>query len=243
MRAKGFLAIIIIHFRQTLAEYARARGCPGRDQALPASCPQPDCQVVGRMVYWGRYTRTALTGVMIYVLLIQRVRCQACGHTQALLPDFLHPHRRYVLSVMQQVVALYLWSGLGFGQLLKRLPGDGPAAETVREWLTAFGYGAGYLLWGRLQRFVAGLAPLATATPTETPPALGRSRQADLLARGVQLWQWGEQLYAHSKAVVVQLDYQAGLLFPYMLHWLQQHGLPPRLFWSPRLKGTPRVPY
>ncbi len=195
------------------------------------------------MVYWGRYTRTALTGVMIYVLLIQRVRCQACGHTQSLLPDFLHPHRRYVLSVMQQVVAWYLWGGLGFGQLLKQLPGDGPAAETVREWLAAFGYGAGYLLWGRLQRFVAGLAPLATAPPADKPPGLERSRQANLLARGTQWWQWGEQLYAHSKAAVVQLAYQAGLFFPFVLHWLQQQGLPPRLFWSPRLEGTPRVPY
>jgi hypothetical protein len=112
---------------------------------------------------------------------MQRVRCQACGRTQALLPDFLHPHRWYVLRRLHQVVLLYLLGGLGFEQVLKQMPSGGPARETIREWVNAFAYGAGYLLLEVLRRFVAGLGPLAElpqGTPRRVLPSKAYQRPA-----------------------------------------------------------------
>jgi hypothetical protein len=194
------------------------------------------------MIRWGRYQRSALTGEERYRLDIQRVRCQACGRTQALLPDFLHPYRWYILRLLHEVVLLYLLAGLGFGQVLKHMPSEGPARDTVREWVSAFAYGAGYLLLEVLRRFVAGLAP-AAALPEGFPRQLERSRQADLLQKSYHFWQWGEVLYARLKDVEVRTDYTAAQFFSFLLHWLQGQRLAPRLFWSPRLETTPRTPF
>jgi hypothetical protein len=38
-----------------------------------------------------------------------------------LLPDFLHPYRRYVVTLLQRVVFLYFFAGLGIERLTKRL--------------------------------------------------------------------------------------------------------------------------
>jgi hypothetical protein len=194
------------------------------------------------MIRWGRYQRYALTGEARYRLDIQRVRCQVCGRTQALLPDFLHPHRWYVLRLLHEVILLYLLAGLGFGQVLKHMPSEGPARDTIREWVSAFAYGAGYLLLEVLGRFVAGLEP-AAAWPERSPPQLKRSRQADLLQQSDHFWQWGEVLYARTKDIEARTDYAVGQFFSFLLHWLQGQGLAPRLFWSPRLETTPRVPF
>ena len=122
------------------------------------------------------------------------------------------------------------------------MPSGGPARETIREWVNAFTYGAGYLLLEVLRWFVAGLAPL-TELPEGSPPGLERSEQADLLQKSCHFWQWGEVLYARLKDVEARIDYGAGQFLAFLLHWLQKQGLSPRLFWSPRLKTTPRVPF
>lgn len=234
--------LIVVHFRHTLEAYASAAICPGREIAVPACCPHGDCRAAGRLIRWGRYQRYGQTGEERYRLEIQRVRCQACGRTQALLPDFLHPHRWYVLRLLHQVVLLYLLGGLGFEQVLKQMPSGGPARDTIREWVSAFAYGAGYLLLEVLRRFVAGLGPLAEL-PEGSPPRLERSEQAELLQKSYHFWQWGEVLYARVKELEARTDYGAGQFFAFLLHWLQKQPLSPRLFWSPRLKTTPRVPF
>jgi hypothetical protein len=211
--------------------------------AVPERCPHQECRVEGRMIRWGRYQRYGQTGEERIRLAIQRVRCQACGRTQALLPDFLHPHRWYVLRLLHQVVLLYLLEGLGFEQVLKQMPSGGPARETIREWVSAFAYGAGYLLLEVLRRFVAGLEPLAELPEEGAPPRLERSEQADLLQQSYHFWQWGEVLYARIKDREARTDYSAGQFLAFLLHWLQKQGFTPRLFWSPRLKTTPRVPF
>ncbi|MFN8455217.1 MAG: hypothetical protein U0401_11220 [Anaerolineae bacterium] len=51
-----------------------------------------------------------------------------------------------MLRLLRQVVLLYLLEGLGFERVLKQMPSGGPARETIREWVSAFAYRAGYLL-------------------------------------------------------------------------------------------------
>jgi hypothetical protein len=115
------------------------------------------------MIRWGRYKRSVKTGEEKYDLEIQRVRCKACESSHALLPDFLHPYRHYLLSLMQKAIWLYLFVGLGVERLMERLPLEGPEPSTVQEWVRSFGYGAGYLLLDVLRRFVMSLCHLGAA--------------------------------------------------------------------------------
>lgn len=189
--------VIIHHFPGTVKQYAQATICPGRDVALPDRCPHPACQAEGSLIRWGTYTRWACTEEGDYRLRIQRVRCKVCGRTHSLLPDFLHPHRHYVLSLLQRVVSLYLIAGLGFGRLLAQLPDPGPAPSTIREWISAFAYGAGQLLLTALTRFLLTLAP-ATELPGPPPTHLDRvsnPTQHHRLARAHHFWLLAEQLY------------------------------------------------
>jgi hypothetical protein len=197
------------------------------------------------MIRWGTYERWACTGEGDYRLSIQRVRCQVCGRTQGLLPDFLHPHRHYVLSLLYQVAWLYVILGLGFGRLRERLPADGPALETVREWVGAFAYGAGYLLRAVLTAAVLRLAPQSDF-PGPAPPHLDRSRpakQRQNLQGAYQFWQLALVLYAQVKERSPRLAFAGGYLFPFLLHWLQAQALSARLFWSPVLPTTPDQPF
>jgi hypothetical protein len=194
------------------------------------------------LIRWGTYWRWACTEAGDYRLRIQRVRCLACGRTHSLLPDFLHPHRHYVLSLLYQVVWLYLIVGVGFGRLLNHLPKDGPALTTIREWVAAFAYGAGYLLLGSLSRFLLTLAPQSELSGP-APPQLTRSRQAHFLSQAYHFWLMAEQLYAQVKVHQPWLTFRVSHLFPFVLHWLASQGFPPRLFWSPRLTTTPTQPF
>lgn len=237
--------VIVVHFPLSVKQYAQAESCPGREITLPERCPHSECQASGRLIRWGTYRRWACTEAGDYLLQVQRVRCQACGRTHSLLPDFLHPHRHYVLSLLHQVAWLYLIVGLGFGRLMTQLPEAGPALTTVREWVRAFAYGAGHLLLAALVQFLLKLAP-QTELPETLPPHLNRSREArqqQWLKQAYQFWQVAEQVYAQVKERQPELTFTVGQLFPFLLHWLQVQPFPPRLFWSPALVTTPTVPF
>jgi hypothetical protein len=143
---------------------------------------------------------------------------------------------------MYQVIWLYLIVGLGFGRLMEHLPPNGPAPETVREWVRAFGHGAGYLLWAVLSRFLLRVAPEAEL-PGPAPPHLARSLHRQRLSQAHAFWQMAEQLYAQAKSRQPRLTFAVDRLFPFLLHWLQSQQLPPRLFWSPTLNTTPSQPF
>jgi hypothetical protein len=66
------------------------------------------------LLRWGFYERNAIAEEAEYRIRIQRVRCNACGRTHSLLPDFLHPHRHFALDWLRRVVSLYLLTGLGW---------------------------------------------------------------------------------------------------------------------------------
>lgn len=236
--------VIINHFSHTVKQYAQAEVCPGREIKLPQQCPHPECQASNSLIRWGSYKRWGCTESGDYCLKIQRVRCQACGRTHSLLPDFLHPHRHYVLSLLYQVAWLYVIVGLGFGRLMRKLPEAGPALTTVREWVQAFAYGTGRLLLPAMVRFLLKLAPQAEL-PQTTPPHLERSRgmQQQWLKQAYQFWQVAEQLYAQIKEHQPTLTFTVSSLFPFLLHWLQLQSFSPRLFWSPALTTTPTQPF
>jgi len=59
------------------------------------------------MTRWGSYQREVRIDGDKRPIQIQRLRCGQCGVTHALLPDFLHPYRRYLLSLMQEVLTFY----------------------------------------------------------------------------------------------------------------------------------------
>jgi hypothetical protein len=78
--------------------------------------------------------------------------------------------------------------GRGSGQ---KIPSGGPARETIREWVSAFAYGAGYLLLEVLRRFVAGLDPLAEL-PEGASPRVERSGLSPItLYRWEKVWTQG----------------------------------------------------
>jgi hypothetical protein len=238
--------VIVQHFPGSAKQYAEAVPFPGRSFVIPDSCPDPDCRAVGCLIRWGTYERSARTGDVDYPILIQRVRCQVCGRTHSLLPDFLHPYRHYVIRLLQQAVSLYLIVGLGWNRLLDQLPALGPARSTIREWVASFGYGAGYLLLDLLTRRLLILDPwiqlLDASVASNLERVLNLSRR-QRLQRAHHFWLLAEQLYALAKTRQSRLYFAAQQLFPFLLHWLQSQALSPRLFWSPALATTPTRPF
>jgi hypothetical protein len=240
--------VIVQPFFGSVKEYAEqvhTQGCPF---SVPDRCPHPDCQAADSLIRWGTYERGALTGAVDYRIRVQRVRCKVCGRTHSLLPGFLHPHRHFAISLLQQVVSLYLLAALGWRKLIRQLReayGQGPARSTVREWVASFTYGAGHLLLDALLRHLLALDP-GIDLPAPPPQHLDRVSDSDRLHRlkkAHTFWLLAEQFYALVKQRRPQLHLSATEFFPFLLHWLQDQGLPPRLFWSPLLATTPRQPF
>lgn len=202
--------VIVQGFAGSVKEYIAASQGAEPVFSLPEQCPHPDCQAAGSLIRWGTYTRMAITEVD-YRLVVQRVRCKVCGRTHSLLPDFLHPHRRFVIALLQQVIALYLLVGLGWRRLMRELPEDGPAHSTVREWVDSFAYGAGHLLFDYLLRHLLTLAP-GIELPGEPPEHLGRvpeQRKRRRLEKAHTFWLLAEQLYAQVKVRLPHLNREA----------------------------------
>jgi hypothetical protein len=237
--------VIVQHFSGSVKAYIKACRAQGSVFPLPDRCPHPDCQAADSLIGWGSYERSAVTVEADYRVRIWRVRCKACGRTHSLLPDFLHPHRHFVVCLLQHVVSLYLLVGLGWRRLLRRLHGRGPARSTVREWVASFAYGAGYLLFDRLLRYLFAIAPDAEL-PERSPEHLDRvpdSPRRRSLQKAHTFWLLAEHLYALVKARLPDLHFAVGQLSPFLLHWLRDQGLPSRLFWSPLLPTTPIQPF
>lgn len=235
----------IHHFPGSEKEYAEAVPFPGRTFTLPETCPS--CHARDCLIRWGTFPRLARTETVVYHIRIQRIRCKACGRTHSLLPDFLHPHRQYVTRLLQRAILLYLLLGLGWCQVEKRLPAyDSPARSTIREWVAAFAHGAGRLLLDLLIRQLTALDPLSEL-PEHPPPAhLDRVPDPEKrasLGRAYLFWHLAELLYARFKFHMPHIHFSANYVSPFLLHWLQNQGLPPRIFWNPSLSTTPTAPF
>jgi hypothetical protein len=238
--------VIVQHYAHSAKHYAEAIPFPGRLFTVPDRCPHPDCQAADALIRWGTYERLACTRDADYPIRVQRIRCKICGRTHSLLPDFLHPYRHYVISLLQRVVSLYLLAGLGIDGLMERLMGQGPARSTVREWTTSFAYGAGELMFDLVLHGLMTFKPLTELSDTPPPQRLNRvpSRtRRRRLEHAHRFWQLAEQLYALIKTRLPHLHFTTDQLLSFVLHWLQSQGVPPRLFWSPRLSTTPTAPF
>ena len=238
--------VIIQHYAHSAKYYAEASPFLGHLFALPDRCPHPDCQAVDSLIRWGTYERQARTAVAIYWIEVQRVRCKACEHTHSLLPDFLHPYRHYVIQRLQEVVSWYLLGGLSINAIMSRLTGRCPGRSTVREWIRSFGYGAGVLIFDVLCRWLMQTSPLSELPKTPPPQHLDRvpgGIQRHRLTRAHRFWHLAERVYAQVKVRLSRLHFSPRHLLPFVLHWLQRGGIPPRLFWSPRLSTTPTEPF
>lgn len=238
--------VIIYHYPHSAKHYSETIPFPGHSFSLPDRCPHPDCHVAGALIRWGTYTRWACTREADYPIRVQRIRCKDCGRTHSLLPDFLHPYRHYVLALLQRIVSLYILAGVSIDGLMERLLGQGPVRSTVREWLTAFAYGAGRLLFAVLSRHLMELSPLAELPEAPPPNHLDRipaRTKRRHLKRAYRFWRLAEQLYALIKRRQPRLHFTTDQLLAFVLHWLQSQGIPPRLFWSPRLSTTPTAPF
>ncbi len=232
--------MIIIHHSGTIEAYIEAEVC------LPSLDSCPNCDTTGELIRWGVYIRWCYSGEYEYRLVIQRVRCKACDRTHALLPDFLHPYRRYALDMLTQVVMLYLLKGHTYGRIYASLPEQGPAYTTIREWVAAFAYGAGQLL---LPGLAGDLTTLGLESEPPKPDAsahLKRIRnpvRRQRLEQATHFLSWSERLYAWIKNRQARLHFAAESLLAFGVHWLQSRGLPPRIFWHEGLPGTPNTPF
>ena len=227
-----------------MKQYAEAVPFPGRSFTIPDTCPA--CRANSSLIRWGTYMRWARTGDIDYRILVQRIRCKACGRTHSLLPDFLHPHRHYVIRLLQRAVSFYLIVGLGWKRLMNRLPNPGPDVSTVREWVASFAYGAGHLLLDFLIHRLLALDPLIELPDAGAPSHLDRVPnpvRRSRLERAHRFWLLAEHLYAQFKARAPRLFFEADQLLPFLLHWLQSQALPPRLFWNPTLPTTPSTAF
>lgn len=246
--------VIVQHYPGTVNQYVAAteHSLTGI-LALPDRCPHPQCQAPDSLIRWGSYQRGALLLDEVCLIRVQRLRCKVCGRSHSLLPDFLHPNRHYVIALLQNVVLLYLIEGYGLPRVLASLSDrraapnsvGGPARSTVREWIRSFAYGAGELLLGRLLRHLLALDP-STQLPETAPDHLKRISgvvQRRRLQRAYHLWMQAERLYALVKNRLPRLHFATGQLLAFLLHWLQNQALPPRLFWSPTLPHTPATPF
>ena len=69
---------------------------------------RPDwCEVCGKRVklnWHAKYMRNVITLCGIYSLPIKRLKCPFCGHTFALLPDFIEKYHRYSRDVIAFVL-------------------------------------------------------------------------------------------------------------------------------------------
>ena len=64
----------------------------------------PHCHHHGSFYLWGIYRRTFRLPDLSVSLRIQRIRCNSCGHTHALLPDWIIPYSQIRLSVCAAVI-------------------------------------------------------------------------------------------------------------------------------------------
>jgi hypothetical protein len=106
-------------------------------------------------------------------------------------------------------------------------------------------YGTGHLLLDALLRHLLALEP-GIDLPDLPPQHLSRVSDSDQrrrLEKAHIFWLLAEQFYVLVKQRQPNLHFSAAQTFPFLLHWLQGQGLPPRLFWSPRLVTTPTQPF
>jgi hypothetical protein len=68
--------VIVQHYPDSAKHCAEAIPFAGRLFALSGRYPHPDCQAADALIRWGTYERQARTGLEVYHIRVQRIRCQ-----------------------------------------------------------------------------------------------------------------------------------------------------------------------
>ena len=109
--------------------------------ALPSVqvMPCPVCGSRGNYTVHGGYPRSLVDlegGKVIYATItVQRVRCGSCGHTHAVLPDYIIPHTTYSLLFILRVLAIYFLGVRTVEELCRRFS---ITPSMLYQWRAAF---------------------------------------------------------------------------------------------------------
>jgi len=235
---------IVCNFAGSVQDYQAGKGFAVWLIAVrPQRCPH--CGGTHCTILWGRYLRWAYTTTDRFQVRIVRVRCTACGVTDALLPRFLHMFRRYILPLIQRAITLALEGGV-WGQALVDIVGPyhRPAPATLREWVWSFVLSAQAWLLAWLLTTLSTLDPLTSlpperwSPPTYLPTISHPARRA-AFTRGWQALRLAELLYATARARQPTLVFQAEALLAFLAAALGAAGRVPRFLWP---QATARAP-
>ena len=177
------------------------------DIPRPAKCPH--CQGIDPFIGHGFYWRRPLDRWRDFLIRIRRWLCKACRRTVSILPSFLLRARRYLLTVIGQVVTARFEDDASWGQIeqqgtteaLGLSPVEGnddsvPSERTIRRWCRSFDEQAPRWL-AAVQRVLADhdvalplLDPLGEAT-------VARTSAGALLHAATQLLAWAKTEWDH----------------------------------------------
>ena len=234
-----FTVAVVCYFAGSVDTYPR-RFAAWVIAVRPERCPH--CGGEHTCILWGSYARWVYTTTDRLRVRIERVRCSLCGVTDALLPNFLHLFRRYLLPLIQKAIILALDAGL-WGEALADAVGpyDAPAPSTIREWVWSFAISAEWLLpW--LQRTLSSLEPLAPFDPSRPPAhlqAIRNPKRRAALTRGWQVLRLAEALYAAARRRQPDLVLQASTLLAFVAAALGAAGRIPRILWPQAAARAP----
>lgn len=230
---------IVAYFDGSVDEY-QVRMLTWVEQVRPACCPH--CHV-GVCILWGSYARWVYTDTDRIRIRIERVMCVVCGVSAALLPSFVHPFRRYTLSLIQRAISLALLQGVWGQALVDAIgPYHQPAPATLREWVCSFAQTAATWLLAWLSHTLAKLDPLLDLDPGPPPAHLLAIAQPERRQAFIQGWQalcLMEMLYAAVRSRQLDLIFEAHVVFAFVLAYLGLTHRIPRLLWPQVLAQAP----
>lgn len=152
----------------------------------------PDCKGCEKRHLHGHYTRFIVVGGWQCEIRIPRLRCPACGRTEAVLPWFLAPRSPYPWCLRQAVIVAYLTRREGYRPLSA---GFGLDWQVVWAWLDA--------LARKAKELLAGLIGIARRYRWEPAPVEPGPQDVDA-CRMKALSRWKREALAASKAVLLE---------------------------------------
>jgi len=234
---------IVCCFVGSVRSYRQGQGFAGWLVAVrPERCLH--CGRTHTSIFWGSYLRWVYTFTERFQVRIARVRCTACGVTDALLPSFLHMFRRYILPLIRRAIILALEYGV-WGQALVDAVGryHQPAPATLREWVWSFVLSAEAWLLQWLLYTLSTRDPTTLDADPWTPPAgllaIANSRRRTAFLSGWQALRLTEMLYATARARQPTLLFQPQALLAFLAAALGAAGRVPRFLWP---QATARAP-
>ena len=95
----------------------------GKFSPFKEACPF--CHASGTLDSFASYERTVVDivdGTIVYNrIMVQRLICSSCGHTHAVLPDFLIPYCQYSLPFILRVLWTYFTGNKTIAELCKQV--------------------------------------------------------------------------------------------------------------------------